>query len=205
MRWEKTVIFMPEAILLNCWCVKWKRDQDWCQGCGEVLQNGLHPQMSVVCLDTWGALLDHIFQYIPAKGIHLTRSKIACNAQQCLVCEESLINGDWQICFNSTFLNQTKILMQTQLGCLVLCLFPVHYFLNFYSQYYGLSGYFPGFQFILLLSSVGPGSNHFPAPPHVSLVNSHISSLAPAILLTRLCPFCITCFYSHLCNLIFYR
>lgn len=36
------------------------------------------------------------------------------------------------------------------------------------------------------------------------LINSHNSSAAPAILLTRLCPFCITCFYSHSCNLIFY-
>lgn len=37
------------------------------------------------------------------------------------------------------------------------------------------------------------------------LGNSHNSSAAPAILLTRLCPFCITCFYLHFCNLIFYR
>lgn len=192
MQWEKTVISMPEAILLNCQSVKQKRDQDWCQGCGEVSQNGLHPQMSVVCLEAWGALLDHIFQYMSAKGIHLTCFKTTCNAQQSFVCEEILINGDWHIPFNSTFLNQTKILMQTKLGSLALCLCPVYYFLNSNSQYYGFSGYFPGFWFILLPSSVDPGSNQYPAPPHVSLVNSHISSAAPAILLTHLRPFCIT-------------
>lgn len=139
------------------------------------------------------------------KGIHLTCSKIACNAQQSLVCEESLINGDWHISFNSTFLNQTKILMETQLGSLALCLCPVHYFMNFYSQYYGFSGYFPGFWLIFFLSSVDPASNHFPGPLHVSLFNGHNSSAAPVILFTRLCPFCTTCFYSHFCNLIFYR
>lgn len=102
------------------------------------------------------------------KGIHLTCSKIAWNAQQSLVCEESLINGDWYISSNSTFLNQTKMLKWTQPGSLALCLCPMHNFLNFYSQYYGFSGYFPGFWFMLFPSSVDPASNLFLALPHLS-------------------------------------
>lgn len=44
-----------------------------------------------------------------------------------------------------------------------------------------------------------------PGSSSLVLVNSHNSSAALAILFTRLCPFCIVCFYSHFCNLIFYR
>lgn len=114
-------------------------------------EKGLHPQISVVCLEAWGALLDHIFQHIPAKGIQLICSKIACHACQSAICEENLINGDWEISFNSIFLIQTNILMQTHLGSPVLLLCPVHYVLNFYSQYYVLSDsflfVFPGLHF----------------------------------------------------------
>lgn len=135
MQWEKSIILYPQAILLNCQPVKYKRYKDWCQGCGEV-REGLHPQISVVCLEAWGALLDHIFQHIPAKGIQLVCSKIAFHARQSAICEESLINGDWEISSNSIFLIQTNILMQTHLGSPALLLCPVHYFLHFYSQYY---------------------------------------------------------------------
>lgn len=83
--------------------------------------------------------------HLHANGIQLTCSEISCNAHQSLVCEESLINGDWEISFNSIFLIQTKILTQTHVGSPALLLCLVHYFLNFHSEHYVLSSYFPGF------------------------------------------------------------
>jgi len=101
-----------------------------------------------------------------------------------------LITGDWEASFNSIFLIQTKTVMQRHPGSPILLLCAAHYFMQFYSHHNVLSGYFiflvSGLYFSssgLPLRSVNPGSDHFPAPPHLSLLKSHFSSVAPAILL----------------------